>query len=908
MTKLTFVTLCLFVTQIVFSQSKTPLTLTAAEVVAASYTDKAVTINGKTNLHLYATTKLLVNSTIQLNSENSWVFFDNLRPSVVIDSLLQNILINGQAPIIKTTITGTDTVHSNVRVTIYRHGTVIIPQPDNFKPFKVYTKPSFKGDSALYSLYTFNNSLGVFDNQIRSFKLKRGYMATLATSADGMGYSRVFIADDKDLEFSIMPSLLDTNVSFIRVAKWEWPSKKGWCGYTATEYGMVEATWRYDWSASGNSTSSIEYVPIKQDNSWPTWSTINAKLNVSHLLGYNEPDHTEQANVTVAQAVAQWPNMLKSGLRVGTPACTSFTWLYQFMDSCKAHNYRVDYVAIHSYWGGLTPQKWYSDLKAIHDKTGRPIWITEWNNGANWTTETWPTDSLARLQKQLTDLKAILNVLDTAHFIERYSIYNWVGNHRAMVLGGGLTPAGKYYADNKPPLAYRAINEVIPTFTYQAPSFGVSYGANKTSINIINQNLEYFKSHIIEKKQGNGAYVEFARTDIASPRLSIDTIDLNGPNKLRYRVKSILTNGATTAYSDEEGYDISNGGDIQYGNLSFNSVGWNTVMFKKPFSYTNLPAMILGAPSNNNATTLIVPRPKLLSPTLNFAIQLAPWLYQNTTTLSKDESVPYLITGLGSFDFGNLKAKSARTSITGAWTNITFATPFDTIPVVFVSQFSPSTAFATAVRVRNVTKTGFQARLQKESKVTTALTQEVIAYFAITQGIGIIDGKKIIVGKTATNAITTSSATTINYGDSIANPIFLAQMQTCNDDTVTAGLRCMSTSAKYATVMKQREKSLGILAAASEAAGWLVINPVSIIQRIENVHYSELSVYPNPVKDQLFINRTNEEPLDIEIYNLFGVLQKRMIIVGNKIDVSDLQKGYYIIKSTGKFSSKFIKL
>jgi len=904
--KHTFIMFFFISYQICFSQTQTPLTLTAAEVFTASYTDKDVTINGKTNLHLYATTKSLVNSTIKLNSENSWIFFDNIRPDIVVDSLLQYIKINGQTPIIKTTITGTDTARSNVRVTVYRHGTVIIPHPETYKPLKVYTLASYKGDSASYSLFTFNNNLGAFDNKIRSLKLKRGYMATLATSADGLGYSRVFIADDKDLEITLLPTLLDTTISFIRVLKWDWPSKKGWCGYTASEFEMVEATWRYDWSASGNTSPSIEYVPIKQNNSWPGWSTINAKQNVSHVLGYNEPDHAEQANVTVAQAVAQWPNMLKTGLRVGTPACTNFTWLYQFMDSCKAHNYRVDYVAIHAYWGGRTPTSWYVDLKNIHEKTGRPIWITEWNNGANWTKETWPTDSLAKLQKQLTDIKAILNVLDTAHFIERYSIYNWVENHRAMVLGGNLTPAGKYYTDNKPALAYRAINEVIPTFTYKAPKLGIAYGNNKTTLSIANPNLEFVKSHIIEKKPGNEAYIEYGRR--SNSTAITDTIDLNGIGKVRYRVRTALKNGTYTAYSDEEGYDITAGGDIQYGNFSFNNVDWNTVFFKKPFSYSNLPAIILGAPTNNNSTTLLVPRPKLLSPTANFAIQLAPWSYQNISLLPKDESVPYLITGLGNFDFGGLKAKSARAPIAGTWTNITFATPFDTVPVVFISHFSPATAFATTVRVRNVTKTGFQARLQKESKVTTVLTQEVIAYIAITQGVGIIDGKKIIVGKTAPNAVTTSTSTTINFGDSIANPIFLAQMQTCNDDTVTAGLRCMTTTSKYATVMKQREKSLGILTAATETAGWLVINPVNIIQGVHNASVPELKIYPNPVKDVIYFSSSNQYNLDIEIYNLCGVLQKRIAIVGNKIDVSDLPKGCYIIRTANSFSAKFIKL
>src|SRR5665647_255712 len=126
--------------------------------------------------------------------------------------------------------------------------------------------------------------------------------------------------------------------------------------------------------------------------------------------------------------------MLRTGLRIGSPACTNFSWLYQFMDSCKARNYRVDYVAVHGYWGGKTPQNWYNDLKYIHDRTGRPIWITEWNNGANWTSEWWPSDVPSQQAKQLADIKGILTVLDTAHFIERYSIYNWVEDKRAMIL------------------------------------------------------------------------------------------------------------------------------------------------------------------------------------------------------------------------------------------------------------------------------------------------------------------------------------------------------------------------------------------------------------------------------------------------------------------------------------------
>ena len=484
--------LILFVLSNLFAFSQT-VTITNTEITVSSYSGKEVIISGKSALHLTATTKSLVNSTVKLNSEDSWLFFDNITPQVVIDSLLQYVYINGSPAVSKT----------NARISIYKHGAVVIPQSSSYQPLKVYSNQNFTGDSTAYSMFTFYNGLGTMDNRIRSFKLKRGYMVTFANTSDGTGYSRVFIADDKDLEVSALPNLLDNSISFVRVLDWEWVTKKGWAGYNPTDIALVKPTWRYDWSAGGVTTPTVEYTPIRQKSGWPSTSEIQGKQYVSHVLGFNEPDHTEQSNLTVSQALAEWPELLKTGLRIGSPACTNFSWLYSFMDSCKAKNYRVDYVAVHAYWGGKSPSSWYSDLKYIHDKTGRPIWITEWNNGANWTTETWPSGTdhsltSANSAKQLADIKAILNVLDTASFIERYSIYNWVEDCRAMVIGGVITPAGQYYANDKSVMAFNRKMEVLPTYVFGAPSLAIALTTKKLSLSITDPNGDYYRGYIIE--------------------------------------------------------------------------------------------------------------------------------------------------------------------------------------------------------------------------------------------------------------------------------------------------------------------------------------------------------------------------------------------------------------------------
>ncbi len=883
------------------AQTVTPVDLAAGESSVVSLLNKEVSMNNKSVLHITATTakEALSNSTIKMANENAWVIFDNIRPNVVNDSLLKYISVNGNAAVLKT----------NARLSIYKQGAVVIAQPSTYQPLKVYKEQNFSGDSATYSLFNFNSSLGLFDNKIRSFKLKRGYMVTLATSSDGLGYSRVFIADDKDLEVAVLPDLLDQKISFIRVFNWEYVSKKGWAGSDFNQYTKTKSTWRYDWSAGGSTSSYVEYVPIKQNLSWPGWSEISGKQYITHALGYNEPDHTEQSNVTVTQAIAEWPNMLKTGLRVGAPAVTNNSWLYQFIDSCKARNYRVDFVAYHAYWGGKSPQSWYNDLKAIYLRTGCPIWITEWNNGANWTTETWPTAdkslSTANAAKQLADIKAILNVLDTASFIERYSIYNWVQDCRAMVLGDTLTPAGKYYASTKPPMAFNRKYEVIPTFVFGNPKLTVAYLTNKLTVTETDPNAENFDGMIIEKKTGTGTYAEVYNSS-DKVKTYTDTLLLNPGNRVRYRLKTKIPGGTLSAYTAEAGYDVTLGDDIQYGNASFMNVDWNGVFFNKP--YTAIPAIILGAATNANSTAVLTPRAKLVSYSSRFTIQLSPWSYQKISTLSKDETVPYFVAPSGAYDLGGLKAIAGRTTVNGTWTNITFATPFDVVPVVFASQLLPSSANATVVRVRNVTTTGFQAKILKETAVSTAIGTESVSYFAITPGTGSLNGKKVIVGKTADNFISPSLYKTINYGDSIANPVFIGQLQTCNDDTVAANLRCLTVTAKYANVIKQRERSTTATTALTETAGYMVLEPADIINGVITPQVEELSLFPNPVKDVIYIRNFNNRSLKISIYNTMGALVKQLNTETDQINVSDLTPGCYVIKTEDKKVNKFIKL
>ena len=316
---------------------------------------------------------------------------------------------------------------------------------------QVWDGPQFQGKSLQPSLYTFydNTNLGKMNKAIASFTLKRGYMATIAQNPDGRGLSRVYVAQDGDIAVSALPDPWKNAIQFIRVFPWQWIAKKGWCGGDP-EY-LVKPFWWYNWGTTSVSFPNIEFVPMKWDDKGTNYLNINNKQQSTQLLGFNEPNGHDQANMTTDQAIAEWPKLMATGLRLGSPAPTDggANWLYDFTDKADALHYRVDYVAVHFYRCGQSADQLYNWLRGIHERTGRTIWLTEWNNGANWTSCPQPTP-----EQNARVIGSWLDMMERTPWIERYSVYNWVQDSRAMTLKSGITPAGIVYRDHPSRLSY----------------------------------------------------------------------------------------------------------------------------------------------------------------------------------------------------------------------------------------------------------------------------------------------------------------------------------------------------------------------------------------------------------------------------------------------------------------------
>jgi len=490
-----------------------------------------VIIDGKSELHLTEGIDPLPGSTVTLLSDDAWLFLDNIRPTWASAHILALIQVKNENAVLD----------KNVRVVQYLNGAVIIPHSPAFKPLQVYDEMSLTGSFlsiGINDYYLSTNLLSGMNDKISSFRLKRGYMATFADKTDGAGCSRIYVAQDDDIVIEKMPAELNDQVSFIRVLPWRWVNKKGWAGGGIQEADTLRCAWRYDWDNVAPSTLDVEYIPMRHNKWWNSYSNINNKKNSTHVLAFNEPDKTDQANMSVAQVLAEWPNLLQSGLRLGSPATSDggLSWLYDFMEQADALNYRVDFVAVHYYKGGWTATQYYNWLKDIHQRTGRPLWVTEWNNGANWTCCEPTYDQ----QKQM--IKNILAMLDTARFVERYSIYNWVGDTRAMISNSNpikLTPAGEVYRDNQSPMAYVDPKSLPPT-----PENLKAEALSSTEIMLSwidhSDNEIGFK---IERGQETDAFVEIAR--IGANSTFFTAIKLSASTAYSYRMVAYNSIGAS---------------------------------------------------------------------------------------------------------------------------------------------------------------------------------------------------------------------------------------------------------------------------------------------------------------------------------------------------------------------------
>jgi hypothetical protein len=238
-------------------------------------------------------------------------------------------------------------------------------------------------------------------------------------------------------------------------------------------------SWWYNWYHQPEASVfnvyeqyDLDYVPMAWTSNFDKTAMRNFLLdhpNVKYILGWNEPNFADQANLTPSQAAAHWPDIEaladEFDLKIVGPAvnycgnCVSendvtygdpVKYLDDFFAACP--DCRVDYIAIHSYMGNVSALQWYIGL---FKKYGKPIWLTEF---ANW--EDSPT-----LQQQKDFLVGAVDYLENDADVFRYAWFTgrFTGAPYIGILDSGpgaLTELGNIYVNM--PLHDAEIYHTIP--------------------------------------------------------------------------------------------------------------------------------------------------------------------------------------------------------------------------------------------------------------------------------------------------------------------------------------------------------------------------------------------------------------------------------------------------------------
>ncbi|KAF2416521.1 hypothetical protein EJ08DRAFT_554074, partial [Tothia fuscella] len=212
--------------------------------------------------------------------------------------------------------------------------------------------------------------------------------------------------------------------------------------------GKGGVSWAYNWASTANNFPSgkgIEFIPMlwgtKDTSNWESVAKKAIDNGATALLGFNEPDHYEQANLAVSVAASAYKSLIsdKFGgnpkVRLGSPAVTNggapmgLAYLNSFMSACSGC--QVDFVNIHWYDSASNIEYFKKHVSDAHAQTGKPVWVTEF--GTNGGTD-------AEIN---TFLKAVLPWLDAQDYVERYSYF--MASEGRLISGGALSSTGKTY-------------------------------------------------------------------------------------------------------------------------------------------------------------------------------------------------------------------------------------------------------------------------------------------------------------------------------------------------------------------------------------------------------------------------------------------------------------------------------
>lgn len=210
----------------------------------------------------------------------------------------------------------------------------------------------------------------------------------------------------------------------IGIGLWEIDGK----GTALNDVDRAGFAWHYTWKpkqlwdvdTTAEMSTWVPQVWGDRDMTAEALSRIKAS-GATTLMGFNEPDHRLQSNMTVAHALELWPQLQATGLRLGSPAVTqtgalgSTSWLAKFMAGAEAQGLTVDFIQVHYYSKTADVTAFNAFLEKVHAQYGKPVWVTE------WALADWSNPGRFSFEQQAAFARAATEMMDDLGFVEKHA-------------------------------------------------------------------------------------------------------------------------------------------------------------------------------------------------------------------------------------------------------------------------------------------------------------------------------------------------------------------------------------------------------------------------------------------------------------------------------------------------------
>ncbi len=221
-----------------------------------------------------------------------------------------------------------------------------------------------------------------------------------------------------------------------------------------------------------------------------------------------------------------------------------------------------------------------------------------------------------------------------------------------------------------------------------------------------------------------------------------------------------------------------------------------------PVVFFQDPVMVLG-PLTANGYDAATARIFAVAPQ-RFSSRVQEWDFLDG--IHDLESVGFFGLDRGLVDLGDLKGEAQIAQVSQHWKQIDFQQSFTTTPAVFSQVASVNGPAAVVTRIRNVTASGFEIRLQEQESYDKDPVQkfhplEDVHWIAIEKGVTQLGGRPFEVGTDSAD----DSWKTILFTQTVQNGTLIGQVQTFSGaDPVSMNYEGMSTMSVKLRLREER--------------------------------------------------------------------------------------------------------